>query len=60
LGTCLLIPWQCDRTGWWENELGSRMHVSVVNSQGNFYSEYHTAMSSTQKPIEPSPLSAPS
>ncbi|NXQ98480.1 AVID protein, partial [Sagittarius serpentarius] len=47
---------QCDLTGWWENELGSRMHVSAVDSQGNFSGEYHTAVSSTQKPIQPSPL----
>ncbi|KAM6109098.1 avidin-like [Phoenicopterus ruber ruber] len=46
----------CDLTGWWENELGSRMHVAAVDSQGNFSGEYHTAVSSTQKPIKPSPL----
>ncbi|NWH50380.1 AVID protein, partial [Fregata magnificens] len=43
-------------TGWWKNELGSRMHVSAVDSQCNFSSEYHTAVSSAQKPIKPSPL----
>ncbi|PKU37142.1 hypothetical protein llap_12547 [Limosa lapponica baueri] len=32
------------------------MHVSAVNSQGHFSSEYNTTMSSAQKPIEPSPL----
>ncbi|KAM7077828.1 LOW QUALITY PROTEIN: avidin-like [Ciconia maguari] len=42
---------KCDLTGWWENELGSRMHI-----QGNFSGEYHTAVLSAQKPIEPSPL----
>ncbi|KAM9214100.1 avidin-like [Leptosomus discolor] len=47
---------QCDLTGWWENELGSSMHVSAVDSQGNFSGEYHTAVSSAQKPIVPSPL----
>ncbi|NXN10115.1 AVID protein, partial [Indicator maculatus] len=47
---------QCNLTGWWENELGSRMHVSAVDSQGNFSGEYHTAVSSAQKPIKPSPL----
>ncbi|XP_074425518.1 uncharacterized protein LOC141735929 isoform X3 [Larus michahellis] len=47
---------QCDLTGWWENELGSKMHVDAVDSQGNFTGEYHTAVSSAQKPIEPSPL----
>lgn len=56
LGTCLLVPWQCNLTGWWENELGSRMHVSTVDSEGNFSGEYHTAVSSAEKPIEPSPL----
>ncbi|NXL10709.1 AVID protein, partial [Mesembrinibis cayennensis] len=47
---------QCNLTGWWENKLGSRMHVSTVDSQVDFSGEYHTAMSSAQKPIEPSPL----
>ncbi|KAM9214098.1 avidin-like [Leptosomus discolor] len=47
---------QCYLTGWWENELGSSMHVSAVDSQGNFSGEYHTAVSSAQKPIVPSPL----
>lgn len=56
LGTFLLIFQQCDLTGWWENELGSKMHVDAVDSQGNFTGEYHTAVSSAQKPIEPSPL----
>uniref|UniRef100_A0A8C3K1I5 Avidin n=1 Tax=Calidris pygmaea TaxID=425635 RepID=A0A8C3K1I5_9CHAR len=56
LGTCLLISLQCDLTGWWENDLGSKMHVSKVDSQGNFSGKYYTAVSSAQKPIEPSPL----
>ncbi|NXT30791.1 AVID protein, partial [Pelecanoides urinatrix] len=47
---------QCDLSGWWENELGSRMHTSTVDSQGDFSGEYHSAASSAQKPIEPSPL----
>ncbi|NXX61286.1 AVID protein, partial [Scopus umbretta] len=48
---------QCNLTGsWWENELGSRMRMSAVDSQGSFSVEYHTAVSSTQKPIKPSPL----
>ncbi|XP_075595728.1 avidin isoform X2 [Balearica regulorum gibbericeps] len=47
---------KCDLTGWWENDLGSRMQVSAVDSQGNFTGEYHTAVSSAQKPIQPSPL----
>ncbi|XP_075266962.1 avidin isoform X2 [Opisthocomus hoazin] len=47
---------KCNLTGWWENDLGSRMLVSTVDSQGNFSGEYHTAVSSAQKPIEPSPL----
>ncbi|NXS51020.1 AVID protein, partial [Balaeniceps rex] len=58
LGTYPLVPWQCNLTGWWENELGSTMHMSAVNSQGNFSVEYHTAVSSTQKPIEPFPPSS--
>ncbi|NWX80846.1 AVID protein, partial [Alca torda] len=55
-GTHLLVSQQCDLTGWWENELGSKMHVDAVDSQGNFTGEYYTAVSSAQKPIEPSPL----
>ncbi|XP_063996798.1 uncharacterized protein LOC135173658 [Pogoniulus pusillus] len=47
---------KCNLTGWWENDLGSKMLVSMVDSQGNFSGEYHTAVSSAQKPIEPSPL----
>ncbi|XP_010127044.1 PREDICTED: avidin-like [Chlamydotis macqueenii] len=47
---------KCNLTGWWENDLGSRMHVSTVDNQGNFSGEYHTAVSSAQKPIKPSPL----
>ncbi|NXI48360.1 AVID protein, partial [Galbula dea] len=46
----------CDLTGWWENDLGSRMHVFAVDSQGNFSGEYHTAASSAQTPIELSSL----
>ncbi|XP_061219228.1 avidin-like [Neopsephotus bourkii] len=46
----------CDLTGWWENDLGSKMFVDKVDNHGNFSGEYHTAVSSTQKPIEPSPL----
>ncbi|XP_051660386.1 avidin-like [Manacus candei] len=46
----------CDLTGWWENDLGSKMHVLEVDSEGNFSGEYHTAVSSTDKPIQPSPL----
>ncbi|KAM6186898.1 avidin-like [Sarcoramphus papa] len=47
---------KCNLTGWWENELGSRMHVSTVDNEGNFSGEYHTAVSSAEKPIKPSPL----
>ncbi|XP_065518044.1 avidin-like [Lathamus discolor] len=46
----------CDLTGWWENDLGSKMLVDKVDNHGNFSGEYHTAVSSTQKPIKPSPL----
>ncbi|KAF1493529.1 Avidin, partial [Eudyptes chrysocome] len=46
----------CDLTGWWESKLSSRMHVSTVHSQGDFFSGYHTTVSSVQKPIKPSPL----
>ncbi|KAM9587522.1 avidin-like [Morphnus guianensis] len=54
--TCLLFPPQYDMTGWWENELGSGMHASAADSQGNFSGEYHTAVSSAQKPIGASHL----
>ncbi|NXW60132.1 AVID protein, partial [Eurystomus gularis] len=47
---------QCNLTGWWKNDLGSKMHVYAVDSQGNFSGEYYTAVSSAQKPIKPSPL----
>ncbi|XP_010007084.1 PREDICTED: avidin-like [Chaetura pelagica] len=47
---------KCDLVGWWENDLGSKMNVSKVDSQGNFSGMYYTAVSSTQKPIKPSPL----
>ncbi|KFW62868.1 Avidin, partial [Pygoscelis adeliae] len=46
----------CNLTGWWESKLSSRMHVSTVDSQGDFSSGYRTAVSSAQKPIEPCPL----
>ncbi|KAM9508144.1 avidin-like [Guaruba guarouba] len=46
----------CDLTGWWENDLGSKMLVDKTDSQGNFWGMYHTAVSSAQKPIKPSPL----
>ncbi|XP_061333130.1 avidin-like [Pezoporus flaviventris] len=46
----------CDLIGWWENDLGSKMLVDKVDSHGIFSGEYYTAVSSTQKPIEPSPL----
>ncbi|NXP15344.1 AVID protein, partial [Thinocorus orbignyianus] len=47
---------QCDLTGWWENDLGSKMHVTEVDNQGNFSGKYYTAVSVAQKPIEPSPF----
>ncbi|NXL54104.1 AVID protein, partial [Podilymbus podiceps] len=47
---------QCDLTGQWKNDLGSWMEVFAVDRQGNFSGEYHTAVSSAQKPIQPSPL----
>ncbi|NXP54654.1 AVID protein, partial [Heliornis fulica] len=47
---------KCDLTGLWKNDLGSVMHVSMVSEDGNFFGEYHTAVSSAEKPIEISPL----
>ncbi|NWH69204.1 AVID protein, partial [Geococcyx californianus] len=56
LGTLLSVHQQCNLTGCWKNELGSWMKVGAVDNQGNFSGEYHTAVSSTQKPIKPCPL----
>ncbi|NWX92665.1 AVID protein, partial [Nothoprocta ornata] len=47
---------QCNLTGWWKNDLGSKMQVFKVDNKGNFSGMYHTAVSSAQKPIQPSPL----
>ncbi|KFP75236.1 Avidin, partial [Apaloderma vittatum] len=47
---------QCNLTGLWKNELGSKMCIHKVDNEGNFSGEYDTAVSSTQKPIEVSPL----
>ncbi|XP_030114494.1 avidin isoform X2 [Taeniopygia guttata] len=46
----------CNLTGWWENDLGSKMQVFKVGKDGTFSGEYHTAVSSTKKPIQLSPL----
>ncbi|XP_032941755.1 avidin-like [Catharus ustulatus] len=46
----------CNLAGWWKNDLGSKMQVFKVGNDGTFSGEYHTAVSSTQKPIQPSPL----
>ncbi|XP_059692615.1 avidin-like [Haemorhous mexicanus] len=46
----------CNLTGWWENDLGSKMQVFEVGKDGTFSGQYHTAVSSTKKPIQPSPL----
>uniref|UniRef100_A0A8C0U875 Avidin n=1 Tax=Cyanistes caeruleus TaxID=156563 RepID=A0A8C0U875_CYACU len=46
----------CNLTGWWENDLGSKMEVFEVDSDGTFFGEYHTAVSSAKKPIQPSPM----
>ncbi|KAM4752804.1 avidin-like [Cyanocitta cristata] len=56
-------PWKstrniepCNLTGWWKNDLGSKMHVSNVGNDGTFSGVYHTAVSSAKNPIQPSPL----
>ncbi|NWW55509.1 AVID protein, partial [Ifrita kowaldi] len=46
----------CNLTGWWENDLGSKMQVFEVSSDGNFFGQYHTAVSSANNPIQPSLL----
>ncbi|NWW09580.1 AVID protein, partial [Oreocharis arfaki] len=46
----------CNLTGWWKNDLGSRMQVFKVGNDGTFSGEYHTAVSSAKNPIQPSPL----
>ncbi|NXQ81743.1 AVID protein, partial [Nyctibius grandis] len=47
---------QCNLTGWWKNDLGSKMHVSAVDNQGNFSGVYYTTLWDTPQCIEPSPL----
>lgn len=49
-------PQPCNLTGWWENDLGSKMQVFNVDNDGTFSGEYYTAVSSAKKPIQPSPL----
>lgn len=49
-------PQPCNLTGWWENDLGSKMRVFEVGKDGTFSGEYHTAVSSAKNPIQPSPL----
>ncbi|NXW77525.1 AVID protein, partial [Hirundo rustica] len=46
----------CNLTGLWKNDLGSKMQVFKVDNDGTFFGEYYTAVSSTKKPIQPSPL----
>ncbi|XP_064260373.1 avidin-like isoform X1 [Passer domesticus] len=46
----------CNLTGWWENDLGSKMQVFKVGNDGTFSGEYHTAVSNAKKPIQASPL----
>ncbi|XP_071586517.1 avidin-like isoform X1 [Heliangelus exortis] len=48
---------KCNLSGWWQNDLGSKMNLSTADSHGNFSGVYYTSVSSAQKPIEPSPLS---
>ncbi|NXU20532.1 AVID protein, partial [Pardalotus punctatus] len=47
---------QCDLTGWWRNDLGSKLQVFEVENDGTFSGEYHTAVSSAKNPPQPSPL----
>ncbi|NWI95092.1 AVID protein, partial [Pitta sordida] len=47
---------KCNLTGQWENDLGSKMTVFKVDDDGNFSGEYLTAVSSTTKAIQVSPL----
>ncbi|XP_074850559.1 avidin-like [Carettochelys insculpta] len=47
---------QCTLAGLWKNDLGSAMHVQQMGKDGSFSGEYHTAVSSTGRPIPPAPL----
>ncbi|NXQ60811.1 AVID protein, partial [Anthoscopus minutus] len=51
-----LVPSRCNLSGNWKNDLGSNMTISQVNEKGDFFGIYYTAVSSTTKKIEPSPL----
>ncbi|NXC76653.1 AVID protein, partial [Anhinga anhinga] len=49
-------PLQCVLTGRWTNDLGSNMTIEAVDGEGNFAGSYHTAVTSTRKKIQLSPL----
>ncbi|XP_064294837.1 avidin-like [Phalacrocorax carbo] len=47
---------KCVLTGNWTNDLGSNMTIEAVGNKGSFNGTYYTAVSSTTKKIELSPL----
>ncbi|NWI71511.1 AVID protein, partial [Todus mexicanus] len=47
---------QCELTGQWINDLGSKMTIGSVNEKGNFAGSYLTAVSATTNKIQVSPL----
>uniref|UniRef100_A0A8C4YAN5 Avidin n=1 Tax=Gopherus evgoodei TaxID=1825980 RepID=A0A8C4YAN5_9SAUR len=51
-----LLPFQCDLSGLWRNELGSLMEIDKVNDAGEFSGKYLTAVTATSNCIQSSPL----
>uniref|UniRef100_A0A8C0QKG9 Avidin n=1 Tax=Chelonoidis abingdonii TaxID=106734 RepID=A0A8C0QKG9_CHEAB len=51
-----LLPFQCDLSGLWRNELDSLMEIDKVNDAGEFSGKYLTAVTATSNCIRSSPL----
>ncbi|NXD25576.1 AVID protein, partial [Spelaeornis formosus] len=47
---------KCNMRGQWVNDLGSRMTITNINSEGGFTGNYLTAVSATSNDIKVSPL----
>ncbi|NWW76881.1 AVID protein, partial [Climacteris rufus] len=56
LGAHSLSAKKCSLLGNWINDLGSNMTITSMNENGDFSGLYLTAVSSSVKPIEMSPL----
>ncbi|XP_069482779.1 avidin-like [Ambystoma mexicanum] len=48
---------KCNLAGVWENELGSQVAISKVDTDGLLTGSYNTAVSVSGKPVSTSPLS---